>query len=146
MIKQFEHLLPEMQFKDAVKAYGVRGLASKLGITPAYVSMIANGKRALTPALLTQLSNLVNGVNRSGVNNSYVSSNEPGGIRTHDPRIKSPLLYQLSYRPIFSFAKVSICHVVSGSQRVALVLTSRGFDTLILSLRQRRCNSSAVIP
>ena len=23
--------------------------------------------------------------------------NEPGGIRTHDPRIKSPLLYQLSY-------------------------------------------------
>ena len=24
--------------------------------------------------------------------------NEPGGIRTHDLRIKSPLLYQLSYR------------------------------------------------
>ncbi len=24
---------------------------------------------------------------------------EPGGIRTHDPRIKSPLLFQLSYRP-----------------------------------------------
>ena len=23
--------------------------------------------------------------------------NEPGGIRTHDLRIKSPLLYQLSY-------------------------------------------------
>ena len=23
---------------------------------------------------------------------------DPGGIRTHDPRIKSPLLYQLSYR------------------------------------------------
>jgi len=41
------------QFKGAVKAYGVRGLASKLGITPAYVSMVAGGKRALTPALLT---------------------------------------------------------------------------------------------
>ena len=24
--------------------------------------------------------------------------NEPGGVRTHDLRIKSPLLYQLSYR------------------------------------------------
>ena len=32
------------QFKDAVKAYGVRGLASKLGITPAYVSMVAGGR------------------------------------------------------------------------------------------------------
>ncbi len=26
-----------------------------------------------------------------------VTANEPGGIRTHDLRIKSPLLYQLSY-------------------------------------------------
>lgn len=26
-----------------------------------------------------------------------VSANEPGGTRTHDLRIKSPLLYQLSY-------------------------------------------------
>ena len=26
--------------------------------------------------------------------------NEPGGDRTPDPRIKSPLLYRLSYRPI----------------------------------------------
>ncbi|SUZ86917.1 uncharacterized protein METZ01_LOCUS39771, partial [marine metagenome] len=25
-------------------------------------------------------------------------ANEPGGSRTHDLRIKSPLLYQLSYR------------------------------------------------
>ncbi len=25
--------------------------------------------------------------------------NEPGGDRTPDPRIKSPLLYRLSYRP-----------------------------------------------
>lgn len=24
----------------------------------------------------------------------------PGGARTHDPRIKSPMLYQLSYRPV----------------------------------------------
>ncbi len=28
-----------------------------------------------------------------------VSKGEPGGIRTLDPRIKSPLLCQLSYRP-----------------------------------------------
>ena len=26
------------------------------------------------------------------------SADEPGGSRTHDLRIKSPLLYQLSYR------------------------------------------------
>jgi hypothetical protein len=26
-------------------------------------------------------------------------ANEPGGDRTHDPQIKSLLLYQLSYRP-----------------------------------------------
>jgi hypothetical protein len=68
---------------------------------------------------------------------------EPGGIRTHDPRIKSPLLYQLSYRPTFSFTTVPNCYIVSGSQRVAFVLTSRGFDTLILSLCQSRCNSSS---
>jgi hypothetical protein len=24
----------------------------------------------------------------------------PGGARTHDPRIKSPMLYQLSYGPV----------------------------------------------
>ena len=24
----------------------------------------------------------------------------PGGTRTHDPRIKSPMLYQLSYKPL----------------------------------------------
>ena len=32
-------------------------------------------------------------------------TSEPGGARTHDLRIKSPLLYQLSYRPKFSFAE-----------------------------------------
>ena len=49
-----------MQFADAVKAYGVRGLASKLGVTPAYVSLIARGKRPLTPEVLTKLDGLVN--------------------------------------------------------------------------------------
>ena len=29
---------------------------------------------------------------------SLLLLNEPGGSRTHDLRIKSPLLYQLSYR------------------------------------------------
>ena len=60
--------------------------------------------------------------------NSYhlqVSANEPGGTRTHDLRIKSPLLYQLSYelehggkveggarerKENFPFAPPSICH------------------------------------
>ena len=29
---------------------------------------------------------------------SLLFNNDPGGFRTHDLRIKSPLLYQLSYR------------------------------------------------
>ena len=28
---------------------------------------------------------------------SYIQLGEPGGIRTHDPKIKSLVLYQLSY-------------------------------------------------
>ena len=46
---------------DAVKRYGVRGLARELGVTPAYVSLIANGKRRLTPAVQARLTDLVNG-------------------------------------------------------------------------------------
>jgi hypothetical protein len=41
-------------------------------------------------------------VNQERVNkimeNSYAMSRESGGARTHDPRLKRPLLYQLSYR------------------------------------------------
>ena len=29
------------------------------------------------------------------------STGEPGGIRTHDPLIKSQMLYRLSYEPVF---------------------------------------------
>ena len=52
--------ITRVQFEEAIKTYGVRGLASKLGITPAYVSMIANGKRELTPAVLTRFDECVN--------------------------------------------------------------------------------------
>ena len=50
----------KVQFAGAVKTYGVRGLASRLGVTPAYVSMVANGKRPLTSELLTRFDCLVN--------------------------------------------------------------------------------------
>ena len=49
------------QFIDAVKVYGVRGLAPKLGITPAYVSMIASGKRPLPARLLTSVNKIADG-------------------------------------------------------------------------------------
>ena len=49
-----------MMIQEAVKAYGVRGLAEKLGVTPAYVSMLANGKRTVTEGVLTRLGSLVN--------------------------------------------------------------------------------------
>ncbi len=46
--------------QEAIKTYGVRGLAKQLGVTPAYVSMLASGKRALTEGVLTKLQGLVN--------------------------------------------------------------------------------------
>jgi hypothetical protein len=36
---------------------------------------------------------------------SFVLDGEPGGSRTRDHRIKSAMLYQLSYRPILLTAK-----------------------------------------
>ncbi len=48
------------RFEEAVQTHGVRGLASRIGVTPAYVSMIVNGKRALTPQVLTRLEEGVN--------------------------------------------------------------------------------------
>ena len=40
------------QLEEAIKTHGIRGLARLMGITPAYLSMIASGKRALTPKML----------------------------------------------------------------------------------------------
>ena len=44
--------------------------------------------------------------------NKYVGefkNGRPGGVRTHDQRIKSPLLYQLSYRPTHIQSFTLIC-------------------------------------
>ena len=51
------------QFEEAVRTYGVRGLALRIGVTPAYVSMIASGRRELTPKVLTRLEEAVNKTN-----------------------------------------------------------------------------------
>ena len=97
MTKRLQNTKALAQFNDAVKAYGVRGLASLLSVTPAYVSMIANGKRPLTPALLTRFSGLVNthSVNSSFRGMRHVKQNKSAEaqIRTGDTWIFSPLLY-----------------------------------------------------
>ena len=120
-----------------MKQKSLRQLAQELGVSASYLSQVRHGKRPASAKLLNALASIKQSVKqcvKHGAKQSYLSDSEPGGIRTHDPRIKSPLLYQLSYRPLFSFATPSIYYVVSGSQRVVFVLTSRGFDVLILSL------------
>ena len=55
-------------------------------------------RRALQkPAQHTHATGCTENRNRSKNNDSLRRTNEPGGTRTHDLRIKSPLLYQLSY-------------------------------------------------
>ena len=93
----------------------LRQTAKELGITPAYLSMMVNGKRPWRPDLKERYDQLVNSqtVNTLAriVNKGHaraaswqhgyhaMEGSEPGGIRTLDTRIKSPMLYQLSYRP-----------------------------------------------
>lgn len=53
---------------------------------------------------------------------SISSHNDPGGSRTRDLRIKSPLLYQLSYR-------------VSVSRRTLKLIRLRGRDQVLARMR-----------
>ena len=86
-----------------------------LGIVPSYLTMMVNGKRPWKPEIKARDDQFVNSlpksVHKTSKNKSVgmggdtrllgVKHNgEPGGIRTHDTRIKSPMLCQLSYRPI----------------------------------------------
>ena len=58
---------------------------------------------------------------RSSISNGMNDfDGEPGGIRTRDHRIKSAMLYQLSYRPMFFYTiekpeltAFSLCHARS---------------------------------
>ena len=92
-----------------------RQIAKILGITPAYLSYMINGKRPWNPDLKDRYDQLVNTLPKSVHKTSknkpvgmrgdtrllgVKHNGEPGGIRTHDTRIKSPMLCQLSYRPI----------------------------------------------
>jgi plasmid maintenance system antidote protein VapI len=88
--KHFEGTETLTQFNEAVKAYGVRGLASQLGITPAYVSMVVNGKRPLTSALLTRLNGLVSSVNGTNVNTPWkqIVSREGFEPTTHGLKVR----------------------------------------------------------
>ncbi len=58
--------------QKGISIYGVRGLSRKLGVTPAYVSMLASGKRNPSDELLGKLDVLTDlrsngpvGVNKS---------------------------------------------------------------------------------
>jgi hypothetical protein len=43
---------------------------------------------------------------------------EPGGTRTRDHRIKSAMLYQLSYRPLREHDETRLCEHVSGGSPI----------------------------
>ena len=45
---------------QAVAKYGVRGLARELGLSPAYVSMLASGLRAMTKGVAEVVGGFVN--------------------------------------------------------------------------------------
>ena len=79
------------ELQKAVNKFGVRGVARQLGVTPAYVSMLARGKRRLTDGISTAVTELVNsqGVNkrgqRGGLGGRRVADDGAGeGIRTLD--------------------------------------------------------------
>ena len=84
----------------------LRWIAGELGITPAYLSYMVNGKRPWRLDLYDRHCQLVNtfvnteaqGVNIIRVNYVSVDTNggDPPRDRTENLRIKSPLLYQLS--------------------------------------------------
>ena len=48
--------------------------------------------------VLSDAPDFFGGLNRRAGAEDYKRKNDPGGSRTRDLRIKSPLLYQLSYR------------------------------------------------
>jgi hypothetical protein len=50
---------------------------------------------------------LDNGARQNEEVTEHENNGEPGGTRTRDHRIKSAMLYQLSYRPITGEAKLS---------------------------------------
>ena len=79
----------------ATKQMSLRKMAKVLGITPAYLSMLVNGKRRWQPDLYERYCELVNSVNREGQpdvahTDSYAEATQPitsvagaRGSRTH---------------------------------------------------------------
>ena len=85
----------------------LRQIAAELGITPAYLSYMVNGKRPWRQDLYEHYCQLVNtSVNSetSGVNKTEdkipttdTKAGVPGRIRTRDPLLRRQPLYPLSY-------------------------------------------------
>ena len=63
---------------NLAKGISQKELSKQLGVSASYLSQVKHGKRPAS----TKLLNLLN-------KQSYLQLTEPGGIRTHDPRIKS---------------------------------------------------------
>ena len=103
----------DTQLEQAVERYGVRGLARELGMSPAYVSMLARGQRALTEHVTEAVAELVNtpsvhkGVHKSAdrvltargggggarLDGHVAAVGDPPRFRTENLLIKSQLLY-----------------------------------------------------
>ena len=94
-----------------------RQIAKILGITPAYLSYMINGKRPWNPDLKDRYDQLVNTLPKSVHKTSknkpvgmggdtrllgVKHNGEPGGIRTHDTRIKRTAQ---QFRTVFSSAE-----------------------------------------
>ena len=86
---------------EAVAKFGVRGLARELGLSPAYVSMLASGQRAMTEGVAQEVGELVNtltvhnsdlGSTRSAPGSRQVPGSR-GRTRTYDQSINSRPLY-----------------------------------------------------
>ena len=95
--------------RKAIDQLGVRGVARELGVSPAYVSMLARGKRAMTGGVQERLTALVNihsvhnrpdqvstkrGSGRAAPRDRHeMAPGDPPRFRTENLLIKSQLLY-----------------------------------------------------
>ena len=83
----------------------LRQIAKILGVHHSTLSKCINGQRGWNPELKARYDQLATSLNKSGGTAGGgdiaevgkfvpVRNGEPGGTRTHDTRIKSPMLYQ----------------------------------------------------
>ncbi len=67
-----------MNLSKAVRTFGLRGLAGKLGVSPSYLSMVCSGQRWLSPELQKRIGELVN----TGENVHREKPDSPGRFKS----------------------------------------------------------------